>query len=669
MSKESSRKAYFPALDSLRVFAMLAILVYHYAPHRMAGGFIGVDVFLVISGFLLARSLMKWEPQGFGRTYASYLIKRVIRLGVPMVLVFLASVSIINIFFTDLLYNIRGAFLSSAVYVNNWWQINLGYSYFEQYVHPSAFTHLWYVAVLMQLCVVWPMLFVVCKRLKKGPFFIAALQLLLAIVSAVLMAVLYAGDGDPSRVYYGTDTRLYAFALGGALGSIWRPSAMGQLHGRKLGVLAELVSILGIAALVMLALRLQDQSALTYRGGLFLSAVAATITVAALTLPGGLIARLLSLRLLTFLGKCTFSTYLWYYPVLTMGNMTPFLASHKWIQWLILLVLSVLTYLIVEQTFVNKLIKGQLPGKERVVQLLSSVVTSKLSYAAVVIVVALCVSSGVGFVRAESGENETVAEMQEQIAANQAMLAKQQALNEREKLANIQDVPYLDRSVMLYSRELKVTFVGDSILLGAAAPLTQVFPQSYIDGKVGRQLSQSTDVVQSLLDSGNMNDIVVIVLGSNGPFTEEQLDGLMQMLGDRQVFLMNTFVPREWQDNVNSMLQAYADKSKKDNFHLIDWKDFIAQHPEWLYDDNTHPTPEGAEQFAKLIADNLYDTLASKERKAKDKLADEAAAEEAANAAAPAEGGDAAAPTGDTTVPSDGTAAGTAADGAAAPVQ
>ena len=117
---------------------MLAILVYHYAPHRMAGGFIGVDLFLVISGFLTARSLMKWETKGFGRTYVSYLVKRVIRLGVPMVLVFLASVSIINIFFPDLLYNIRGAMLSSACYVNNWWQISLGYSYFEQYVHPSA---------------------------------------------------------------------------------------------------------------------------------------------------------------------------------------------------------------------------------------------------------------------------------------------------------------------------------------------------------------------------------------------------------------------------------------------------------------------------------------------------------------------------------------------------
>ncbi len=630
MKKETSHKAYYPALDGIRVFAMLAILIYHYAPHRLSGGFIGVDLFFVVSGFLLARSLMKWEIKDFASTYVAYLIKRVLRLGVPLLVVFLLSVSVINIFFPDLLYNIRGALLSSLLYFNNWWQINLGYSYFEQYVHPSAFTHLWYVAVLMQLSIVWPLLIVLMRRLRKGPFAICAVQLVLAVVSAVLMGVLYGGDGDPSRVYYGTDTRLYAFALGGALGTIWRPQKIFERNGKRVALLGDLLAVAGIAALVVLALRLQDQSLWTYRGGMFLAAFASVVATAGLTLPGSFIGRILGWQGLAFLGKCTFSTYLWYYPVLTMGNMNSFLAAHKWIQWLILLVLSVVTYLVVEQGFVSKITRGQLPDKARIGRWLASVATNKWHFTAVVLTVAMIVSSIFGFARATSGENETVAEMQAQIAANQELLAKQQAIKERNEQATVQDIPYLDRSVMLFCRELPVTFIGDSILLGAAAPLTEVFPQSYIDGKVGRQLSQSGDVVQSLLDAGQMYDNVVIVLGSNGPFTEEQLDSLMSMLGDRQVYLMNTKVPREWQDQVNSMLQAYADKSKKDNFHLIDWKSFIDQHPEWLYTDGTHPTPEGAEQFAKLIADALYEDLASEERKEKDKLADEAAAEEAA---------------------------------------
>lgn len=632
MKKEAPRKEYFPALDSLRLFAMLAILAYHYAPHLVSGGFIGVDLFLVISGFLLARSLMKWEFKDFGIKYLAYTIKRVLRLGVPLVIVFLAVVSIINLFYSDLLYNIRGALISSVCFVNNWWQINLGFSYFEQYVHPSAFTHLWYVSVLMQLGLLWPLLIVGLRRMKKKPQFIAVVQIVLAVVSAVLMAVLYAGNGDPSRVYYGTDTRLYAFALGGALGTVWHPGKVARERGAGFSHLAGGIGIVGMVILGVLSVKLQDQALLTYRGGMFLSAVVSTVVVAALTVPNSYVQRLLSFNWLVFLGKCTFSTYLWYYPVLTMGGMTPFFSANKWIQWIILWALSIATYLFIEKAFVSKLTHGKLPDMRRFCNFLASMTTNWVHFVAVVLLVALCVSSGFGFARATSGENETVAEMQAQIEANERLLAKQKALQERNAQAEIKDVDYLSRSVMLFCRDLKVTFVGDSILLGAAAPLTEVFPLATIDGKVGRQLSQSGEVIQGLIDNGGMNDIVVLVLGSNGPFTEEQLDALMKQIGDRQVYLINTKVPREWQGGVNEMLKNYADKSKKDNFHMIDWKSFIDQHPELLYEDGTHPTPEGSEQFAKLIADRLYEDLASKERKEQDRLADEAAAEQATQA-------------------------------------
>lgn len=641
MKKEAPRKEYFPALDSLRLFAMLAILAYHYAPHLVSGGFIGVDLFLVISGFLLARSLMKWEFKDFGIKYLAYTIKRVLRLGVPLVIVFLAVVSIINLFYSDLLYNIRGALISSVCFVNNWWQINLGFSYFEQYVHPSAFTHLWYVSVLMQLGLLWPLLIVGLRRMKKSPQFIAVVQIVLAVVSAVLMAVLYAGNGDPSRVYYGTDTRLYAFALGGALGTVWHPGKVARERGAGFSHLAGGIGIVGMVILGVLSVKLQDQALLTYRGGMFLSAVVSTVVVAALTVPNSYVQRLLSFNWLVFWGKCTFSTYLWYYPVLTMGGMTPFLSANKWIQWIILLALSIATYLFIEKAFVSKLTHGKLPDMRRFRNFLASMTTNWVHFVAVVLLVALCVSSGFGFARATSGENETVAEMQAQIEANERLLAKQKALQERNAQAEIKDVDYLSRSVMLFCRDLKVTFVGDSILLGAAAPLTEVFPLATIDGKVGRQLSQSGEVIQGLIDNGGMNDIVVLVLGSNGPFTEEQLDALMKQIGDRQVYLINTKVPREWQDGVNEMLKNYADKSKKDNFHMIDWKSFIDQHPELLYEDGTHPTPEGSEQFAKLIADRLYEDLASKERKEQDRLADEAAAEQATQAEAQDQGANA----------------------------
>ncbi len=631
MSKESSkRKSYYPALDSIRLLAMLAILIYHYAPHQLSGGFIGVDLFMVISGFLMVGSLMKWSTKDVLPTYVAYVIKRVMRLGVPVVIVFLAAVSVINIFFPDLLYNIRGALLSSMAFVNNWWQINLGFSYFEQYVHPSAFTHLWYVSVLMQLCLIWPLLIMVLRKRKTHPLTIALVQLVLAVLSAIVMAVLY-GGGDPSRVYYGTDTRMYAFALGGALGAVWRPSNIVKRNGRKAGFLADVVGLVGLALLVLLALHLQDQAAATYRGGMFVAALVSTFVVAALSMPNSLLARALSFKPLVFMGKCTFSAYLWYYPVLTMGGMNAFLSANKWVQWIILAMLSVLTYLFIEQGLVKSLTKGQFASiGERVKNVVGSVAKSKLSFVSVVLVAALVVSSGFGFARAESGDNTTVNEMQAQIAENERLIAKQKALQARNEKADIADIDYITRSVMLFVRDLKVTFIGDSILLGAAAPLTECFPQATIDGKVGRQLSQSADVVQANIDQGTMNDIVVLVLGSNGPFTEDQLEQLIDLIGtDRKIYLVNTKVPRDWQDNVNAMLADRANKSKKDNVELIDWKSFIDQYPELLYDDATHPTPDGAKSFAKLIADTLYRDLASDEQKESDRIADEEAAKQA----------------------------------------
>lgn len=649
MQKEGTRKTYFPALDSLRLLAMLGILAYHYAPHRVSGGFIGVDLFLVISGFLLVKSLMKWEFKDFGRHYLSQLLKRVFRLGIPLVLVFLASVSVINIFFPDLLYNIRGALISSLLYVNNWWQIGLGFSYFEQYVHPSAFTHLWYVSVLMQLSLIWPLLIITLRRMKKSPVFIAIVQVVLAVLSAVLMGLLFAGDGDPSRVYYGTDTRLYAFALGGALGAVWDPKRIMNQRGKGFSFVGGLVSIAGMAGLVYLGLHLQDQSLFTYRGGLFLSAVVSVIVVAGLTLSNGVLQSILGIKPLAFLGKCTYSTYLWYYPVLMMGSMNGFLSAHQWVQWLILLVLSVGTYLLIEKGMVSKLTKGQFPQREDFARWISSIATKASHFIATVLIVALVVSSGIGFARADSGDNETVEEMQAQIAENERKLAEQQALQERNAKADVQDIPYIDRSVMLFCRDLEVTFVGDSILLGAAGSLMEAFPLAIIDGKVGRQLSQSSDIIQGLIDNGQMKDIVVLVLGSNGPFVQEQLDAIIKQLGDREIYLVNTKVPRQWQDEVNKMLADTANKSKKDKIHMVDWFSFISQHPEMLYDDNTHPEQEGCENFTRLIAEAIYDDLASKEQKEKDRIADEAAAEQAkqqeaaANEAAAAE----AAPTDD----------------------
>lgn len=630
MARTTQRKPYYPALDSLRLFAMLGILMYHYAPHRLPGGFIGVDIFLIISGFLLSRSILNQKHPVFRTYYTNYLVKRMIRLGVPIVAMILLAVSIINVFFGELLYNVRGTLLSSILFINNWWQIAQGASYFEAYVHPSAFTHLWYVAVLMQICVIWPVLLLLLNRLLPNRRILAFVLVGIAGVSAIFMAVFYQAGADPSRVYYGTDTRLYAFALGSALGVIWQPQRLQERFGKQqAGLVVDVATLIAFLVVVLFSLHLFDQSVWTYRGGMFLAAVVSTGLVALLTMPVGLIHRLLSLNGLVFLGKCTYSMYLWYYPVMMMGNQTALLAKYKFLQWIILLLLSVGTYVLVEEGLVKRLVKGQLPKRQAMQDFIGTLRTNRQRLVASLMVGVLALSSCVGLIRADSGDNQTVAEMQAQIAENERILAEKEAVKERKAQSDIEDIPWLNRSVMLYCRKMDVTFIGDSILLAAAKPLSDVFPSATIDGKVGRQLYQSVDIIKGLKENDKLADVVVVVLGSNGPFTDDQLEEFMAQLKGKRVFLVNTSEPREWQDDVNKKLKAYANKSKKDKITMIDWKKLIDQHPEWLYEDGTHTNPEGAEGFTALIADTLYDSLASDKQKKKDKLATEKMQEEA----------------------------------------
>jgi peptidoglycan/LPS O-acetylase OafA/YrhL len=625
------RKVYYPALDGLRLFAMLGVLAYHYAPAHCPGGFLGVDVFLVISGFLLTRSLLAPHPEGFGRWYARYLLRRVLRLGLPMLVMFLLAVSVINAFYSDLLYNVRGALISSLLYVNNWWQIAQGSSYFQSYVHPSAFTHLWYIAVLMQICLVWPLVVTLVLRLTGRREMVSYVSAGLAILSALIMALVYHADTDPSRIYYGTDTRFYAFALGGALAAL-PVMASGRRRRSSLPPAAlEAGSFLLLLALLFMSMHLFDQSKWTYRGGLFLSALLAAILVGLLARPSA-VARILGARPLALAGKCTYSCYLWYYPVMTMGNATPFLAKNAWLQWIILAALSVLTYVFVEEWLTKSLMRGRLPKAEALRSLPGRIRTSLPALIAALVCLALTVSSVVGLVRAPSGDNQTVAEMEAQIAENQRILAEQQAQRDRDDLASSGSVDWLAPSIQLFCRNSSVSFVGDSILLAAAKPLSQLFPQAVIDGKVGRQLNQSVDIINSLRDQGTLGDIVVVVLGSNGSFTDEQFKTFMEAISDKTVFLVNTSEPRPWQEEVNKKLAACADGDEEDNIYLIDWKTLIDQHPEWLYEDMTHTNEEGAQQFAALIATDMYNTLVDQDQREKDAKADAAAKEKTASA-------------------------------------
>lgn len=598
MQSRTNRKAFFPALDTLRFLAIIGVVFYHYIPHRVSGGFIGVDVFLVLSGFLTARSFLMSDGKPFVLRYLSYLRKRLIRIGLPLLTMLILTVAWCNAFAPQFLHNMRQSVLASVFFVNNWWQVAQGASYFADFMHPSPLTHLWYLGVQMQWYLLLPFLMLVLSRTPiKAPLqggVIAGL----ALLSVFGMALIFRVDVDPSRIYYGTDTHAFGFLLGSAVAYVWRPEEWKARLGRLNAPLAGFIGSVALVFLVLLAFRLQDTSPWTYRGGLFIASMAAVVLMCTLTVRGSFLTRLFSLPMLRFLGRLSFSLYLWYYPVLTISNAYPLLRNHVWLQWLILLLLGVLSFFFVERLLTDYLLRHGLPTGEQVQRLFQKTRQQKpiaLSLLAVLLLVT--VSFTVGMVRAPSGINQTVAEMEAQIEENRRLL------QEKEQTTAAKPIT-LSKTLQDYNATLPVTFIGDSVLLAASQPLVQVFPEGAVDAEVGRQLTEGVGIIRKLEQDGRLFDTVVVVLGSNGAFTDEQIQELITVLGKRRIYLVNTHVPRPWQDDVNDTLDRM--RFHYDNVHLINWNEVLQTHPDWLYEDNIHTNPEGSEGFTAVIAHRLF---------------------------------------------------------------
>lgn len=307
---------YQPALDGLRALAVIAVLLYHQGTSFAPGGFLGVDAFFVLSGFLITSLLaMEWGRSGAVDVRAFWL-RRVRRL-FPALLVLLAGVALYAAFVAlpGERHSIRVDGLATLFYVENWRLIFSHSSYFTQFSAPSPLRHAWSLAIEEQWYLVWPMAFAVMVRTARGRIGrLIPVVVGLAMLSAVWMAILYHPGQDPSRVYYGTDTRAQSLLIGSAFGLLFlRVGSARRLPSRFAIELAGLVSI--VIAVIVVA-RVHDTSGSMYRGGLFALAVVFAVVITAAVQPGSpVLGRALSVEPLRLLGLVSYGIYLFHWPV------------------------------------------------------------------------------------------------------------------------------------------------------------------------------------------------------------------------------------------------------------------------------------------------------------------------------------------------------------------
>ena len=307
---KSSRLGYLPALDGLRALAVLAVLFYHADVLWLPGGFLGVEIFFVVSGYLITSLLLAEYRADASINFKQFWLRRARRLLPALYALIVAVLVYAVIFLPDEVASLRADVIAAFTYITNWYLITAQQSYFETMGRPSLLRHLWSLAVEEQFYLIWPLVFVfVLARLKSRA---AMLFLLLgAIASALWMGALFHPDQDPSRIYYGTDTRAAGLLIGAALAFVRVP---GEIKSRARKWLRELAGIFGLGALLVACLFLSEFDPFLYQGGMLLVAIATAFVIAAVISPHSpLLARFLGIGILRWIGLRSYSLYLWHW--------------------------------------------------------------------------------------------------------------------------------------------------------------------------------------------------------------------------------------------------------------------------------------------------------------------------------------------------------------------
>ncbi len=601
----ASTAARLPGLDGLRALAIVLVLLYHLCPGVTPGGVLGVDVFLVVSGYLITALLVS-EYRRAGRVSLTDFWARRARRLLPALLVMLGvTASAATLLASlglgdDLLVGIGWQLFGALTFSSNWWQIAQSASYLDQ-TAPELYRHLWSLAVEEQFYLLWP-LAIIALLLVKPAVVRVALVLGLAVASALAMA-LVAGDPqlDPtsaSAAYLSTLTHGFGLALGAAL-ALARDGAHSR-GGRPStglgGVAADVVGTLALAGIVTLGIVLTIDASATYQGGLALASALTAVAIVALAHPRSRLTRLMDAPLPRWLGERSYGLYVWHWPVLlllvaavpTIDRLGP----QSWLIGLLALALSLGISAASWRWLEQPVRRRQLLPALRGVTGWSRVRRAATATASIFLSAALVAGSIVAVVRAP--ERSSAAEVI-LLGSQYLALPPSVPLKRQPEPEPTQPPPPAGADI---------TAIGDSVMLASAPQLTDRLPGIDINAAVSRQMREAPSIIRSLLDRDQLRDIVVLQLGTNGPISLDTLHEVQQLIGpERRLVLVSVHAPRGWIEGVNDDLETFDRR-----YHyvmLADWQREIIPRLQLLAGDQVHPGSAGGRIYADVVAETI----------------------------------------------------------------
>lgn len=606
------KRRYITGLDGIRAIAVIMVLAYHLKLALFKSGFLGVTVFFVLSGYLITGILVSEVEEEGTIDLKNFWLRRIRRL-VPAVM----SMAVVIIFVSAVVNRViftKGCkdFLASVLGFNNWWQIFNKISYFEAAGVPSPFTHCWSLAIETQFYLIYPLILLGIYKLvksrgegraKRGLLF-AGVTLLLALISVILMIVLFDPQQDASRVYYGTDTRAFSLLFGALLAILWEY----RMVPRRLSASVNMVlGSVSFAVLLVMTIAINGSSNFWYRGGQFFGTILTVLMVYAVSGRKTWLSRFLSNPVLKWIGDRSYSIYLWHYPIILL--ISKGIKASWWIT-LIEIVLSVvlaeLSYRFIETPIRHGIIgeylnilrsrpksrqekKRQIQVARRSFKVMAG--TFVLTVSLILCMIFVPKKNALDTLQKRESKAKETGKMTEE------QLAKQKA-NGSESEDTICTADLTDDEIL---EGLNLLLIGDSIAVDVTDDFYEMFPNSVSDTKIGRITSLGKQVLDSYIDEKKWEGEGVIFASlSNSPINGE-LEDIREKIGkDMPLFLTTVRIPHDtFEEESNSKIKKFVEEN--DHTYLIDWYAASEGHDEYFDADDTHLLSAGAKAYANCI--------------------------------------------------------------------
>ena len=605
----------FSGLDGLRGIAVLIVVLYHAGIWQIPGGFLGVDIFFVLSGFLITSLLLAEADSSKTIDRASFYMRRLRRIIPALLAILLFAIVAAALWAPDAAYGVRRDLPWALTSVLNWSYLFFNQSYFVNISRPPLLGHLWSLSIEEQYYVIWPLIVLFCvkarglrKNYRLAIFVIATSG---AIASTIWMRLLAIKNGypiphDPSRLYFGTDTHSMGLLVGGALAAIVKPQRLANKLTPDRKTLLNFTAICSIAGLSYYTFFVDELNESLFRGG-FLIVSLLTAGLIYVSIHRDVVwGRLLDLAPMRWLGRRSYGIYLWHWPIFML--LRPGIDT-SWpepvvffVRIVLTLLISALSYRYLEIPIRNGAIKRtwvrwQSLGVPR---------PSAFRFCVALLLTAGMITCSVAVAKQPmpNAANDPVFNGVTSIDLDPTTAPKPSASASPAESQSVKPKPAVTPSGAMPRRHGKVVVFGDSVVLSGRFALGATLKSLSIDAAVGRQPWEIADRITLRRKQGRLSDYVVIHMGTNGLVTKQDLAPILNKLRDRKrVVVVDVQVPRVWMKQTNRMI--YSLLKEYPNVRLASWRLASIGHPQYFTPDGVHLQPAGAKVFSKIIKDAL----------------------------------------------------------------